>query len=106
MINASVREGFHFAAQLPHGGNVTINPFFWNGSGKIDARTNPHATVTTVILEPGTLGLLGTGLIGLAGMTRRKRKLRKVNPDLVTVVCIWLTKCPVGKRQGFSLCGL
>ena len=76
MINASVREGFHFAAQLPHGGNVTITPsFFWNGSGKIDARNNPHATVTTVIPEPGTFGLLGTGLIGLAGMTRRKLKL-------------------------------
>jgi len=26
------------------------------------------------IAEPGTLGLLGTGLIGLAGITRRKRK--------------------------------
>jgi hypothetical protein len=76
MINGTVREGFHFAAQLPHGGNVTITPsFFWNGSGKIDTRNNPHATVTTVIPEPGTLGLLGTGLIGLAGLTRRKLKL-------------------------------
>jgi hypothetical protein len=29
---------------------------------------------------------------------------RDVNPDLVTVVCIWLTKSPVEKRRGFSLC--
>jgi len=32
-------------------------------------------SVKTVIPEPGTLGLLGTGLFGLAGLVRRKRNL-------------------------------
>jgi len=34
-------------------------------------------SATTVIPEPGALGLLGTGLIGLAGMARRKLRLER-----------------------------
>ena len=66
--------GFH--ALLANGGSLALTAFSWNGSGHI--HSSGSATVhepTTVIPEPGTLGLLGTGLLGLAGMTRRKRKL-------------------------------
>jgi hypothetical protein len=31
-----------------------------------------HAGITHIVPEPGTLGLLGTGLVGIAGMFRRK----------------------------------
>jgi hypothetical protein len=79
MINSSSREIVNFTANLANGlGHVTITNFHFNGSGRImiTAGHHPEATVS-VIPEPGTLGLLGTGLLGLAVTTRRKLKPRK-----------------------------
>jgi len=45
------------------------------GSTQISMGVGRNGTVsgdTIVTPEPGTLGLLGTGLIGLAGIVRRK----------------------------------
>jgi hypothetical protein len=54
---------------------LTINTGkgFFNGQTTISSGdTNINTTATTP--EPGTLGLLGTGLIGVAGIVRRKLK--------------------------------
>jgi len=43
---------------------------FTNGHGR------PNGNVRTTVPEPGTLGLLGTGLFFIGGLVRRKMKMR------------------------------
>lgn len=48
---------------------VNTGKGFFNGCGKISS-----GDTSVVVPEPGSLGLLGTGLISLAGLLRRKLK--------------------------------
>ncbi len=52
---------------------LTINTGrgFFNGQTTI---SSGDTNIVTTVPEPGTLGLLGTGLLGVAGAVRRKRK--------------------------------
>jgi hypothetical protein len=65
------------SSTAPHGGFVKyvidLNPACANGTGMCGI-VGGTARVG-VVPEPGTLGMLGTGLIGLGGMARRKLKL-------------------------------
>jgi PEP-CTERM motif-containing protein len=47
------------------------NPFGAGGSGSVRFASG-DSTAVTAVPEPGTLGLLGTGLLGMAGVIRRK----------------------------------
>jgi len=52
---------------------LTIN----TGKGFFSGRTRISSGDTSIVVpEPGSLGLLGTGLLGLAGLVRRKDKLK------------------------------
>jgi len=54
---------------------VSIQLVIDSGKGPFDGSTTVGSGDSTVVVpEPGSLGLLGTGLIGIAGVVRRKLK--------------------------------
>jgi hypothetical protein len=55
---------------------VTVQLTINTGRGFFNGRTHISSGDTTVVVpEPGSLSLLGTGLLGLAGVVRRKLKV-------------------------------
>jgi hypothetical protein len=58
------------------GGTVQFTFDVPNGKQLSQAVRLSGGTTTVTVPEPGTLGLLGTGLLGLAGLLRRKLKAK------------------------------
>jgi hypothetical protein len=71
-------QGDHFylfTGNLSNG--VTIETVVSTGHGYMGGEasiSSGDTTVNSVVPEPGTLGLLGTGMVGIAGVLRRKFK--------------------------------
>lgn len=73
-FSGSGTHQYTFVANM--GNNQTIQTTFNIGKGFFAGSADLGSGDTTVVVpEPGTLGLLGTGLVGIAGLIRRKIKL-------------------------------
>jgi len=73
-INADgTLNGVPTVMSLTTGGSAFMgpNPFAPGGSGHLRFESG-DSFASTVVPEPGTLSLLGTGLVGIAGLVRRR----------------------------------
>jgi len=65
-------HAFLLTAVLSGGSGTTFQGVVDMGNGFTGIGTITSGDTSVVVPEPGTLGLLGTGLLGIAGLVRRK----------------------------------
>jgi hypothetical protein len=68
LLQANLANGFTFQTA------VTTGKGFFSGEAQL---LSGDTNTSSIVPEPGTLGLLGTGLLGIGGVLRRKLKSTK-----------------------------